>query len=48
VIEEEMIAAWNEIRKSREFHFHDTPMLVDVEVGYNLKHMAPTLKEVQQ
>ena len=31
-----MIDAWNEIRKSKYFHFHDIPMLVDPMFGYNM------------
>jgi DNA polymerase I-like protein with 3'-5' exonuclease and polymerase domains len=47
LIEESMIEAWNEIRKSSLFHFRNTPMVVEAEVGYNLKYVGPDLEHLE-
>ena len=31
-----MVEAWNEIRKSAEFKWHDIPMKADLMFGYNM------------
>ena len=45
-LKEAMQEAWYEIRKSRHFKWHDVPMPVDVEVGYNLDEMGESLDEL--